>query len=370
MSQSAPRPGQATFAAWLIIGGSVILVVSAWQRISSLHTLEVQEELQRVLSEPPVSGTGIGLEGLKTTIRVLCMMGAAAATASTILGIQALQRSTSARLALSLLAPLVLIGGFATAGFFAPLVVAGVVMLWLRPTSDWFAGRAWLPPTTASRRPDPFAPKASPEEQERASAPAPPKPAPLVPPAPPTPSVPPAPPASLLPPDDRPGPHWSAYGAAAPHPGPTRPASAPAPRRPRALVAACVTTWVSCALVSGLMVLFSLIMAVARDDFFDELERQQPGLDMQGMTQGELAAGVYVTTAFVVAWSIAATVLAVLAFRRIGWARVALLVSTGTVGLLLLAATFASPPVVVLLVAAVTAFGLLLRSDVNAWYRR
>ena len=80
MSQDAPRPGQATFAAWLIIGGSVILVVTAWQRISSLHTLEVQEELRRVLSEPPLSSTGLGFEGLKTTIRVMCMVAAAAAT--------------------------------------------------------------------------------------------------------------------------------------------------------------------------------------------------------------------------------------------------------------------------------------------------
>ena len=68
----------------------------------------------RVLSEPPLSGTGLGLNGLKTTIRVLCMIAAAAATASTILGVQALRRSTSARLALTLLAPLVLIAGFAT----------------------------------------------------------------------------------------------------------------------------------------------------------------------------------------------------------------------------------------------------------------
>ena len=44
MPETAPRPGQATFAAWLIIGGSVILVLTAYQRISTLHTLEVQED--------------------------------------------------------------------------------------------------------------------------------------------------------------------------------------------------------------------------------------------------------------------------------------------------------------------------------------
>ena len=173
MPETAPRPGQATFAAWMIIGGSVILVLTAYQRISTLHTLEVQEELMRVLSEQPLSGTGLGLNGLKTIIRVLCMIAAAAATASTILGVQALRRSTSARLALTLLAPLVLIAGFATPGFFAPMVVAGVCMLWLRPTRDWFAGRPWATATStvAQRRPDPFAPQARPDQEKRPAHP-------------------------------------------------------------------------------------------------------------------------------------------------------------------------------------------------------
>src|SRR4051812_21805775 len=110
MSQDAPRPGQATFAAGLIIGGSVVLVITAFQRISGLHTIEMQEQLEKALSEPPIAGMGVGLGELKTTIRVLCMVAAGAATASTILGVQALRRSTSARLALTLLTPLVLIG--------------------------------------------------------------------------------------------------------------------------------------------------------------------------------------------------------------------------------------------------------------------
>jgi hypothetical protein len=370
MPESAPRPGQATLAGWLIIGGSVILVFTAWQRISNLHTLEVQEELQRVLSEPPLSGTGLGLEGLKTTIRVLCMVGAAAATASTILGVQALRRSTSARLALTLLAPLVLIGGFATAGFFAPLVVAGVCMLWLRPTRDWFAGRPWMNPTAAlaQRRadrpagPDPFAsPPHRTSEDSAPQAPPPTTPAPPHQPSPPAPQT-------------GPKPFEGEFGAPLPEsapqaPGPPSPYGAGA-KRPGALIAACIVVWASCAATAGFMLLFSLVMAVARDEFFDEVERQQPNLDMQGLSEAELAMGTFVATAFIVVWCAVAVVLAVLAFRRIAWARIALVVSAAVAGLMLLVATFISPFLVLLLGAAAVTLWLLLRPEVSAWYRR
>ncbi|UMG94608.1 hypothetical protein [Nocardioides sp. TF02-7] len=363
MSQAAPRPGQTTFAAWMIIGGSVILVITAWQRISGLHTLEVQDELQRVLSEPPVSGTGLTLESLKTTIRILCMVAAGAATASAILGFQALRRSTSARLALTLLAPLVLVGGFATAGFFAPLVVVGVVMLWLQPTRDWFAGRPWRSPAGATR-PDPLAP----HRQQRPDPFAPPTAQQARPPGPGEPAR----------PEDRepeqppaqPGPYGGAYGAPyAPPPATGTSAATPA-RRPGALIAACVTVWVTCALLSGLMLLSSLVMAVARDELFTELERQQPGLDLGGLSHGEIAAGVYATTALTVLWCTVAVVLAVLAFRRVPWARMALVICTGASGVVALAAAVVSPLVVVLVAAASMTFWLLLRSDVAAWFRR
>jgi hypothetical protein len=353
MPETAPRPGQATFAAWMIIGGSVILVLTAYQRISTLHTLEVQEELMRVLSEQPLSGTGLGLSGLKTIIRVLCMIAAAAATASTILGVQALRRSTGARLALTLLAPLVLIAGFATPGFFAPMVVAGVCMLWLRPTRDWFAGRPWATAssTVAQRRPDPFAPQARPDQESAAP-----------------PTLEPPPQAPSAPATARPAAFEGEYGAPDLQRQPTSP-YAPA-KRPAALIAACVIVWASCALVSGFMVLFSLVMAVARDDFFDEIERQQPNFDMRGLSEAELATGTYVATAFVLVWCVAATVLAVMAIRRVQRAQVPLVVCVGLSCLVLLVATFLSPFLVVLLAANVVTVWLLLRSDVAAWFKR
>ncbi|MEZ0581346.1 hypothetical protein [Nocardioides sp. MH1] len=373
--KQAPRPGQATFAGWLIIGGSVILVATAWQRISTLHTLEFQDQLRKVLDEQPFAGSGLDVDTLQTTIRVLCMIAAAAATASAILGFQALQRSTSARLALTLISPLVVVGGFATAGFFAPMVAAGIVMLWLQPSRDWFAGRVWVPRATtpgrgsgsasSGTRPDPFAPPPPQHLLPQAPPPEPAAPEPTAP----EPSA------------DGPAPYQRPFGAPLPDvdPGPTgwppaapavRAAAQPRAKRPGALVAACIITWASAAVVSGGMLVLSFVMAVARDELFDEIEKQQPGFDMQGMTQGELATATFVMTAVVVVWSLAAAVLAVLAFRGATWARVALVICTAGTGLVVLAAALLSPALFVLLGAITVTLWLLLRPDVTAWYRR
>lgn len=363
MPDDAPRPGHATIAGWLVIGGSVILVLLAYQRIASLHTLEVQEELRSALAEPPLNSWDVSVGQLEGYLRVLCMIGAGAATAAAILGWHALRRSTSARLALTALTPLLLVGAFATAaGFSSSLVLLGIAMLWMRPTRDWFAGRPWTAARVASspRRPDPFAPapRARQEDQARPSR----EPVPgATPPSP-------ASPASPTSPPSQPEPFQGEYGAplsAADRLG--TPYGTPA-KRPGALVAACVLVWSTCTIVAGFMLLFSLIMIIARDEFFDELERQQPNLDLQGMSPAELATGTFVATAFIVAWCVVAMVLAVLAFRRLQWARVALVVCVGLAGMVLLAATFVSPPVGVLLVADLVTVWLLLRADVTAWF--
>ncbi|NYJ03035.1 putative integral membrane protein [Nocardioides thalensis] len=357
MSSSSPRPGQTTLAGWLIIGGSVVLVLTAWQRISTLHTLEVQEELQRVLSEPGLDGLGMSVSTLSEVIRVLCMVAAGAATASAILGFHALRRSTSARLALTLLAPLIAVGGFATAGFFAPMVVAGVVMLWLRPTRDWFAGRPWTPQRperggstpTREERPDPFAPPAP--EAPRAD-----------------PRSPAAPP-----------PYEGVYGAPVPeqpltgrpaHP-PHPPAAGVQPIRPGRLIAACVITWVSSLTVAGAMGLAALLL-LADPSLMDQAiaDAEGQGVDLQGLGRDELTAATVVISAVFVVWSLAAAGLAILAYRRVEWARIVLIISAAVSGLLMLVMALMAPFLVVLVAAAAVTCALLLRPEVAAYFRR
>lgn len=348
-AETPTRPGQATLGGWLIIAGSVVLILSAWQRISTLHTLEVQEEFQRILAEPPVSGTGLSITTLSTIVRILCMVAAGAATAATVLGFQALKRSTSARIALTCLAPLILVGGFATAGFFAPMVVAGIAMLWLQPTRDWFAGRAWAPrlvPPPRAGKPDPFAP----QPPTTSTTPT-------------TPTAPTAPTGQQVAapqPRQLPPPALHPYGMT----------NRPAPdRRPTGLIWACVLAWVGTALIAGGLLLVSVVMSVSGDQLFAEFERQRGPIEDLGVSRHDVQVGLYVMTAVVVPWCLVAAILAILAFLGRPWARIALAISSALAGVACLALTIANPLLVVVVAVCAVSTWLLLRSDVAAWRR-
>lgn len=356
MTEQQPRPGQATLAGALIIGGSIVLVLSAWQRISTLHTLEVQQEFERMLGDQP-SGMGISVDTLATIIRILCLVGAGAAAASTILGFQVFKRSISARVALTALSPLLLIGGLATAGFLAPMVVAGIGLLWLQPTRDWYAGRPWVQRTAPRRSGQsgdaadgagPVAPPVSPWTTPSTPTP------PTVPPAAETQPGPPA--AGPVPVPVAP---W-------PHDRPRRQAAAP---RPGALVTACVLAWVFSTVTVAFLALSALALAAQGDDVFAELQKQQPDLAAE-MTKGELVASMYVVIAGLIVWSLAVIVLAGVAFVGQNWARILLAVSAAVAGLLSLVMAIAAPPLVIVVLVFAVATWLLLRPEVSAWYRR
>jgi hypothetical protein len=71
-----------------------------------------------------------------------------------------------------------------------------------------------------------------------------------------------------------------------------------------------------------------------------------------------------------VLWCVAAAVLAALVLRRIDWARIVLVISAAIAALLSLAGLFGgATPLVLTLVAASGAVVLLVRHDVNAWFR-
>ncbi len=81
------------------------------------------------------------------------MVAASSAAAAAILGFYALQRSRSARVALSVLAPVVATTGLVLGGLLSSAVAVAVVMLWLQPSRDWFDGVT--PSPAPERRPDP-----------------------------------------------------------------------------------------------------------------------------------------------------------------------------------------------------------------------
>ncbi|HWI42674.1 MAG TPA: hypothetical protein VNS81_03590 [Nocardioides sp.] len=347
MSQEPqPRPAQATMAAALIIGGSVFVVLMAWQRIASLHTIKVQEELAKAFGSQPFTDLPLSLDDWSTVVRVLCMVAAGSATAATILGLQVFKRSPSARVALTVLAPLILISGVSTAGFFAPMVVAGITMLWLQPTRDWYAGRPWME-LFQQRREAALARAAQQVASRQTSV------------------------------QQRSAPEqWGVLGpvpgpAGLPGTAPVLPPPAPPRPRPSALVWACVLTWVG----SGLALVGLLMMGVAaageREELMDQL-REQEGqmLDASGLTEHQVLLSLYVMLVGLALWAVAAIVLAVLAYAGRDWARITLAVSAACCGVLLLVMAIATPTLVVAVAGVAVTMWLLLRSDVAAWFRR
>jgi hypothetical protein len=348
------RPGQATLAGGLIIGGSIVVVLTAWQRIATLHTIEAQERLQQAVSQPAFDGLGMSLDTLSTVVRVLCLVAAGAATAATILGFQVFKRSTSARIALTVLAPLLLIGGFATEGFFAPMVVAGITLLWLQPTRDWYAGRPWRQ-RYEQRRSDRIAALRSPGQAA----------------TPPSPTGPTAPPVAPTEPGLQ-GEHGVPAHAPQGSPASEAPDGAGIrERRPPGLVLACVMTWVTSSLVILSLVATAVVASIQRDELMVEIEKQQGELvETYGLTETDLLAAVYLMVGGLVLWAIAAIVLAYLTFRRHNWARITLAVSSAVAGVTALAMSIGNPALILLVAILAISTWLLLRADVAAWFRR
>ncbi|MEI5674235.1 MULTISPECIES: hypothetical protein [unclassified Nocardioides] len=358
------RPRQATFAAGLIIGGSVLLVLSAFDSLSGLQSLEMRDAAEEFLSRPFGDGLGIDVDGVLGLLRVLTMIAAATATAMAVLGVYVLQRSRPARLALSVLAPVLAVTGLVSGGIFAPVVTVAVVMLWLQPARDWFDGierrpeperapdrkpsAVWPPPTPPAPPAGPVAPPSSSEPRAYPGFGAAPQPG--VPPQAPQPGAP-AP--------------YPTYGA--PQPGPYGAPRPPASARPPAVLWACVVAWSLSGLVAAMMLMTAIVVGLAPDLVLEEVRRRDASLADE-LTDDRLAATAVVAVLLVV-WSVAASVVTWFAFRRARWGQMALLVSAGGAGAVcLLGVAVGSLPLVLPLAGCVAAFALLMRPEVRAWY--
>ncbi|WP_166134504.1 hypothetical protein [Nocardioides ochotonae] len=394
MSESSPsRPRQVTFAAWLIMGGSLFVLVSAFEQMAGVQSLDTRRAVQDFLAEPPADGLGVGVQDVLNTLRVMVLITGACATATLILGFQVLQRSRSARLALSVLAVPLFVCGLVVGGIMSSFVAAAVVMLWVQPARDWFNGKE----ASAGTRDTRFD-RLPPSSQAPTG--------PVQPGQPGQPNQQGYPPAAQVPPvvsapvgeqspgqtghepagsgDPRP---WSGFGTAgtgsagapATYPAETRPEpasyspSASGARRrpaPQPVVWACVITWVMSGLVGLAMGLTALALAAAPGPLFEEMDRRDPELlSSTGMTEDDLRVVVLMVAAGIVVWCVLAALVAVFAFRRVPVGRVLLMISASCAALLCLAGTvLGSPLLVVPLVACGATMALLMRPEVTEWY--
>ena len=341
MSSQAPgpRPRQVTIGGWLAAVSSAVLVVSVFDAMAQLHSLDTRDRLTKALAGWPTD-LGISLGDAIGVTRGALFVTGVAAVVTGILGIFVLQRHATARIVLTIAAVPVVVMAPVAGGFVALLIGGATVMLWTPEARDWFAGRA---PRPRASLPRPTAPS--------------------------TPPVPSAP-SSVDPGGGAwPAPRWretAADRASWAPPSLPGPAAAAASRVPPEVRFACVLTWVFSVLTGGAYLAVVVAIAVDRGRVLDLL-RDNAAVEKAALADDRLIGLVLAVSAVVIAWCIVASVLAVLTWQRHHVAWVLLLASIGVAWVV---EVLALPYSLVHVVACAAAFVLLLRPAARRWLQR
>lgn len=363
------RPRQLTMAGGFVIGGSVLLVLTAFDAITTLNSLETREAVAEWVRSPLGEGMGLSINETLSARRLGLSLTAVCASAAAVLGVYALQRNRAARVALTVLALPILLTAPLTGGLMGALVAAATLMLWSGPARDWFAGRPIreLEPPARESRPGPWeTTMPSPEDRTQGQD---------------QPSEPPA---------DQAGPSASELSttgsSTAPVPTagfgervppvaegqPTtwaRPTYADVARGtsvPVTVKVACILTWVFSGLVA-LMYLVVLFVLVVAQDRMVELVVESPEWQRANLDQDVLVPALWAGVLIFLGWAVGACALAWFAWRRHGWARWMLAFSAGTT---LLVGFFAFPVGVLHQLAAGLTIAGLFSSGAREWYSR
>lgn len=319
MSHDAPgpRPRQVTIGGWVIAVASAMLVVTVYDAMANLHSVDTRNKITRELTTGSMKDLGISLTSALDVVRTALFIAGLAAVVTGILGVFVLQRHTTARIVLTVAAvPVVLTAPFA-GGFLGVLIGGATGLLWTQEARDWFAGRtpARVVAPPVSQRPALL---------ERAAWP--------------PPTV-----------------------ASAPRRASHRVVRAPVPAHVRT---ACLLTWTFSSVTALLYVGVIVAIAVDRSHVI-ELARDNAALRGSSVSDRQLVALLVAVSAVVIAWCIVAALLAALTWRRQPVARTLLLVSAGgafVVGVVGL------PYSLVHLAASGVAFILLLSPSTKSWF--
>ena len=380
-SGTTARPRQLTMAGWFVVGGSIFLLLSAFDTITTLNTLDARDGgVLKLLTAP--GGVNLDLGTAITAARVMLTVGAVCAAAAAVLGFFVLQRNHGARIVLSILAVPILFTGLLTGGVIGALVAAATVMLWSGPARDWFAGRP-VREVGRPERTDKSGPweTTMPRQSERNH-----------PPEQPSDPVPPSddPPHSADTPADRQTPAASSLSTAGsstepgamsgfgqssapvvdqptaswpPHVGAPSYANV-RPAMPGTVKAACILTWVFSGMVALLYAGMLVFLAVAQDRVVDAVVKT-PAWERANIQQDVLVPALWLGALLFLAWAVGACVLALFTWRRHNWARWMLASSAASV---LLIGFLAFPVGVVHQLAAALVIAGLFGSSARAWF--
>lgn len=327
-------------AAGVVMFSSVLVLLTAFERLSGLGSLDTRNGVEDLLAEPTISGLGLDFDGAIQILYVSGAIAALCASATAILGWFVLKPDTSARRAISILAVPLFVTGLTAGGFAASFVAAGAAMLWMQPAREWFSTGSWTPPSP---------PASAAAEATRRT--------PWT-----TPSA----------PTERPGTQAFQQPPVAAQSGPDHPKPAPVGHqlhdRPRAVIAAFVLTVLTAGGVLVASLLTLVVVGLSPDMIMTELERQQPELIADGLTLDQLRFSAYVSAGIAIVWCSLALAFAGFVMARRAWARRGLMITAAfSAGACFLVA-LSAPVLVVPAVAAMATVACLGRTEVRHWF--
>ena len=212
---------------------------------------------QRYLTTRSGKALGIDLDQALALARIGLFVTGAAAAATLVFTVFVMRRDRQSRIALTVMALPILVCGVFVDPFLAGFILASIVLVWTRPASDWFAGRAPQP----MPRPGPRCPACRRSRRARSGGPQIPRRSPA---RRPSDSAGDRPPTVTAP--------YQAHHQALPAPDPADRWPAPRPPRPAAVSVACVISLLASA---GTGLLLAIGVAVAgTSGFRSQLETQ------------------------------------------------------------------------------------------------
>lgn len=329
-SGASARPRQTTFALFLVIFSAVVAVLTAWETMTGIGSLDTREMLAELLNDPVWESTGLTLAQARTGLHVAALITGAGSAAALILGAYCFRGDRVHRLALTLIAVPVAIAGLLVGGFATTVMAVSAFMLWLQPSRAWFNG-------------EPI-----PEPVSRSASSAPESPAPGG--------------SGGTPPGQWAAPDPTARLAGGDPAGPGRP--------PLSAVRAAVLSGVFASGTLLVLMVVIVMLLASPDSVMADLRAQDPEIFEQGLTEDQMVAGLVTMLGMLAAWCAGALALAVLVLRGHEWARICLVISAGLAGLLFALTAAVNPLMLVGVLACAITVLQLARPETARWTKR
>jgi hypothetical protein len=127
------------------IVASALLLVSVFDAMAKLRSVDTREELTKALDSAAARGLGVSLDQATDVLHGLLLISGGGAAVAAVLAVFAMLGHAAARTMLTVLAVVVLLCSAPVDPMLGVVLALGAGMLWSQPARDWFAGRTPVP---------------------------------------------------------------------------------------------------------------------------------------------------------------------------------------------------------------------------------